>query len=233
MKEINFITVCTDKYPIIYAEKITRQFLRSTSLNVNTFCITDRPNLIGNWANPIALAVKANGWWNKLNLYNPNNPEGWNLYMDLDIVLQNVFDEEIEWTLKQRPSIACVSDAINWMGVKFSSSFMIYKTGSQNEIFEKFRKNHKKIANLAGGDQVWTGPQLKNVLYIDIKFPNLKKNLKFHLAKLNGNDLVLPSILDNSIKLVDCGGNPKPHELKMVPYIKRNWHDIICENQNP
>ena len=29
MISINFLTVCTDKYPIIYAEKITKQFIRS------------------------------------------------------------------------------------------------------------------------------------------------------------------------------------------------------------
>ena len=45
--------------------------------------------------------------------------------MDLDIVIQDTFDNEIEWVIQQEPSIACVSDAINWMGEKFSSSFMI------------------------------------------------------------------------------------------------------------
>ena len=73
---------------------------------------------------------------------------------------------------------------------------------------------------------------VKKYLYIDEKFPNLKKNLKFDLAIKNGDKLSLPGRIDSTIKLVDCGGRPKPHDLHMLPYIKRNWHDIICENQN-
>ena len=232
MTKINFLTVCTDKYPIFYAEKITKQFIRSSKLNIIPYCLTDRPQLVSDWAKPLNLAVKTQGWWNKLNLYNPYNPDGWNLYMDLDIVIQDTFDNEIEWVIQHEPSIACVSDAINWMGEKFSSSFMIFKTNSQKHIFERFIKEHDDICNLPGGDQVWTGPQLKNILYIDEKFPNLKKNLKFDIAIKNGDKLSLPGTIDSTIKLVDCGGRPKPHDLHMLPYIKRNWHDIICENQN-
>ena len=104
MVSINFLTVCTDKYPIIYAEKLTKQFLKSTKMDVSAYCLTDRPELVTSWATPLKLQVKSSGWWNKLNLYNPTNPSGWNLYLDLDIVLQNSFDDEIEWILKQEPS---------------------------------------------------------------------------------------------------------------------------------
>ena len=45
MTKINFLTVCTDKYPIIYAEKITKQFIRSSKLNITPYCLTDRPQL--------------------------------------------------------------------------------------------------------------------------------------------------------------------------------------------
>ena len=85
MISINFLTVCTDKYPIIYAEKITKQFLKSTKMDVSAYCLTDRPELVTSWATPLKLEVKSSGWWNKLNLYNPTNPCGWNLYLDLDI----------------------------------------------------------------------------------------------------------------------------------------------------
>jgi hypothetical protein len=72
---------------------------------------------------------------------------------------------------------------------------------------------------------VWTGPQLHSINYIDEAFPNLKKNLKFDLAKKNKkNQLEIPHEIDARIKLVDCGGRPKPHELEMLPYIKNNWH---------
>jgi hypothetical protein len=27
--------------------------------------------------------------------------------------------------------------------------------------------------------------------------------------------------------MMDCGGKPKPHELEMLPYVKKNWHDFL------
>ncbi len=71
---------------------------------------------------------------------------------------------------------------------------------------------------------MWAGPLMRDVLYIDEAYPNLKRNLKFHLAKRVGNELVVPSSLDASIKIVDCSGRPKPHELEMLDWVRDNWH---------
>ena len=223
---INLITVCTDAYPMIYAEKLHRQFANLTQLDVSHWCITDRPLELSKLIKPIAPFKKSKGWWNKINLYNSQMPKGYILYMDLDIVILNNFDQEIIEMTKKEETMCCVSDAINWMGVRFSSSLMCFESGVHSEIFEKFKKKESEINELIGGDQVWTGPQLNSVCYIDDFFPNLKKNFKFHLAKRDGNNLTLPLHLDEKIKLVDCGGKPKPHELEALPYIKRNWHDV-------
>ena len=223
---INLITVCTDAYPMIYGEKLHRQFANLTQLDVSHWCITDRPLELSKLIKPIAPFKKSKGWWNKINLYNSQMPKGYILYMDLDIVILNNFDQEIIEMTKKEETMCCVSDAINWMGVRFSSSLMCFESGVHSEIFEKFKKMESEINELKGGDQVWTGPQLNSVCYIDDFFPNLKKNFKFHLAKRDGNNLTLPLHLDEKIKLVDCGGKPKPHELEALPYIKRNWHDV-------
>jgi hypothetical protein len=208
-----------------YAEIITRQFLAKSNLRVDCYCITDRPEEVGDWAIAITPAIEANGWWNKLNLFSPEMPSGWILYLDLDIVIQDNFDEEILWTISQNYNLACIADAINWMGVSFSSSMMILRSGAMSEIFEVFRTNRPDLENLPGGDQVWVGPQLKELLYINDQYPFLKKNLKYDLAENpDATQLCFPSHLDSRIKLVDCGGNPKPHQLKRLPYIYRNWH---------
>ena len=89
----------------------------------------------------------------------------------------------------------------------------------QSEIFERFKKEYENICNLPGGDQVWTGPQLKDILYIDEKFPNLV--LKFDLSKKNGDKFIIPSIIDKSVKLDACGGKPRPHELHMLFLISK------------
>jgi len=224
---VNFLTVCTDAYPMVYAEKITKQLNKLSSIEFDAYCITDRPNEIDGWATPIKPKISANGWWNKLNLFSPGMPSGWNLYLDIDIVIAKEFDQELLWAIENTKSIACVSDAINWMGEKFSSSLMVFQTGSQDAIYEKFSNEHNQLKDRPGGDQVWMGPYLSDITYLDEFFPDLKKNLKFDLAvKSDGLNLSLPKKISQKIKLIDCSGNPKPHQMSMVPYIFNNWHQV-------
>lgn len=122
---LNFVTVCTDAYPIEYAEKIHKRLKEVTKLDFNCYCLTDRPDKVNGWAVPLQPEVPTHGWWNKINLFSPSMPAGWNLYLDIDIVILRDFDEEVLWAIKNTNSIACVSDAIHWMGQRFSSSLMI------------------------------------------------------------------------------------------------------------
>lgn len=78
------------------------------------------------------------------------------------------------------------------MGEKFSSSMMCFESGAHENIYSNFIENEEKINNLKGGDQVWTGPQLKSVSFIDDKYPNLKKNFKFHLLELVDGKVKIP-----------------------------------------
>ena len=54
------------------------------------------------------------------------------LYMDLDIIIAKNFDEEIATVISGGKDVNCVSDAIGWMGEKFSSSLMILKSYSRD-----------------------------------------------------------------------------------------------------
>ena len=60
---------------------------------------------------------------------------------------------------------------------------MLLRSGVQPDIYDDFIKNEKALVNKPGGDQVWIGPNLDKVHYIDDSFPNLKKNLKFGYKK--------------------------------------------------
>ena len=153
-------------------------------------------------------------------------PSGHIFYMDLDIVILKNFDEEINKMLNRKEKMCCVSDAIGWLGGKFSSSLMCFESGANSQIFKQFVNDESTINNRPGGDQLWTGPQLESVYYVDEDFPNLKKNLKYDIGERDGSNLTLPLQLPDGVKLVDCGGRPKPHELEMIPYIRDNWHLI-------
>ena len=58
--------------------------------------------------------------------------------MDLDIIIAKNFDEEVSSVISEGKDVNCGSDAIGWMGEKFSSSLMILKSGSRPDIFSKF-----------------------------------------------------------------------------------------------
>lgn len=227
---INLLTVCTDKYPVQYAEKLIKRVTSLSKYDIKPYCITDRPDLVKTFATPIEPPKGITGWWHKPLVFNPDGPSGWNLYMDLDIVVCQNFDYEIEHVLKTDPEgeyIHAVSDAICWLGNKFSSSWMMFKTGQHGYIYNQFMESPKTAQTYRGGDQVWIGKVIKpKVKYIDETFPDLKKNLKFHLSNKVFGEWQLPDWILPTVKMVDCGGKPKPHELVHLDYIKRNWHDI-------
>ena len=93
-------------------------------------------------------------------------------------------------------------------------------------MFSKFVEDEHLLHEREGGDQVWAGPLLGEINFIDETFPNLKKNLKFQLGQLQGTSLKLPSSLPSEIKLIDCSGDPKPHQLSAINYVKENWHNV-------
>jgi hypothetical protein len=227
MTSINLLTVCTEDYPMRYAETLISRFGQVSRIKFTPYCITDRPDEITGLAQPIKPLLPVTGWWHKIDLFSDSMPDGWNLYLDLDIVILRNFDKEILSAIKLKKDMACVSDAISWLGQRFSSSMMIFKTGSQNHIFRKYQSEYAQIGNAEGGDQVYAGPMIRNPYFLDEQFPNLKKNLKFQLAHREGNELKIPLSISKDIKLIDCAGKPKPHELDQVPYIKANWHDAI------
>jgi hypothetical protein len=228
MGGINLITVCTDVYPIEYAEKLIHRVLEVSEHPIVPYCITDRDIPSANTIEP--QLPKGSGWWNKIQVFDPKGPVGWNLYMDIDIVVAKGFDEVINHVItniEHRDSITCVSDAINWMDNKFSTSWMMFHRGVGANIYDTFWQDSKEIMKRPGGDQVWIGKEINPLVkYIDDTFPWLKKNLKFDMSQKIFNEWQFPRDVDKRISLIDCGGRPKPHDLIHLPYIKQNWHDV-------
>ena len=228
MIAINLISVCTGSYSMAYAARLHRRVQGTSKLNFRHYCITDRANHLPDFVQAISPIIRAEGWWNKMNLYSKQMPLGWLLYMDLDIVVQRNFDDEVLFTIERGAPLNVVSDAIGWRGQKFSSSFMLLQSGFRDDIFEKFKADYLEAMKEPGGDQIWTGPLInpEELWYIDEAFPNLKKNLKFHLATRTAGGYNFPTDIPEEVKMVDCSGRPKPHELAHLDYIRKNWHEV-------
>jgi hypothetical protein len=64
---------------------------------------------------------------------------------------------------------------------------------------------------------------LEKVLFLDKVFPEAKQGLKFHLARRVDGRITLPLNLPDNLKIIDFGGNPKPHEITNWPVITDHW----------
>jgi len=219
----NFVTTCGGPYAMEYANKSYSMMKRHAGMNFTPYCITDRPDELDPEIRPIKPEMEVKGWWNKMLAFSPAMPSGWIVVMDIDLLIVNSIRQELEYGFQNVKQIGAYSDAIHWMGCKFSSSFMIFRSGDLSHIYENFKKNHEQIVDHPGGDQVWLGPQLSDVCYIDEAFPSFKKSLKFDLSKIDGNMLTIPNELSGDIKIVDFHGRPKPHEIAHVPFVRDNW----------
>lgn len=218
-----------------YARKLINRFNALTNFEVTNWCITDRPDEISDLANTIKPPFgSGKGWWNKMKVYD-SFFEGDAIYLDIDTVLIENFDTEIESALdaihNKGKRIACVSDAITWKGNKFSSSMMVLQSGDMQDMYDTFASECHSLFDYDGGDQVWTGRNLNenHVFYIDLEYPNVKLNLKFHLGQKIIGQWKFPERsfqLPKDCKIVDCGGRPKPHELKHLEYINKCWHEV-------
>jgi hypothetical protein len=158
-------------------------------------------------------------------------PSGWNIYIDLDVVILKRFDEEVLWAIANDPngeSISVTADPILWWDNKFNSSFMIFKTGMQSYIYDKFVSDYKNIqTNWPGGDQVWMGLDVKpKTIYLEEQFPFLKRSLKYNIGEKILGMWKFPETVSSEIKMIDCSGRPKPDELERLKYIKECWHNI-------
>lgn len=223
---LNFISVCTDAYPMQYARTIITRLKEVSNFEYDCYCITDRPDEIRDLA--IAIPPLYKGWWNKPMVFAHGNND-FTLYMDIDIVIRSNFDEEIEYATKWPDHIVLVEDAIHWMQNDLSTSWMVFNSKNFTYISERLIRDHMimDLNHFKGGDQVWLGKHVQPPYHLINKtYPDLKKNLKFDLGTKVFNMWDFPRNISNNIKLIDCGGKPKPHELEQLPYIKQNWHDV-------
>ena len=229
MEKINFITVCTEKYTSEYAEKSLSMFSRNYKGQFSPFCITDKPNELNGSYTIIEKHPLLSGWWNKLSIFGQDLPHEYTLYVDLDLLILNDLTHVIVSALSKKDDfeIACFGDHIGWMGEKFGSAFMLYKQNNMKWLYENFLKEISNNVQTQGGDQIWIGSKLSKVCYLESEFPNFVKSLKFDVGQLTANNtqLSIPKDIEKDFMLLNCHGQPKPHELKEMgwPPINEIW----------
>ena len=229
MEPINFITVCTEKYTSEYANKSLNMFKRNYDGEFKSFCITDKCNEINKEYTCIMKHHNLFGWWNKISIFDQDLPYENTLYVDLDLLIMNDITKVISFASKNISNyeIACFADHISWHGIKFGSAFMFFNQSKMRWLFSNFIINIEKNIKTGGGDQVWIGSKLSNVLYLEDHFNNLVKSLKFDLSSKSedGSKINIPLNINKDFLMLNCHGRPKPHQLLEMgwPPIKSIW----------
>jgi hypothetical protein len=153
--EYNVIVVkWGNKFTSEHVNRLYRMAKRNITLSFNFYCYTEDPTGICNEVNIIPLDESLNleKWWWKLTLFKENNlGNSVNLYLDLDVVIQNNIDHFFEKSEKNK--IVLISqDSDNWTEITplnydpktapaYNSSIMIWYNNELTNIFEKFIKN--------------------------------------------------------------------------------------------
>ncbi len=229
MEKINFITVCTEKYSSEYAIKSLNMFSRNYRGLFSPFCITDKSHeLLGKYS-IVSKNPNLTGWWNKISVFGQNLPHEYTLYVDLDLLILNDITDVVEFCFNKRDDyeIACFGDHIGWMGEKFGSAFMFFKQDQMKWLYYEFEKEIASNMETKGGDQIWIGSKLSKILYIEEEFSNFVKSLKFDIGKMQENNtkLSIPKDIEKDFMLLNCHGQPKPHQLREIGWkpIENIW----------
>jgi hypothetical protein len=220
---LNLVITCGGPYDMGYANKAVNMFRRNCKIDFKPWCITERPGELHSAITPIKPSLEVTGWWNKVLAFGPNMPDGWIVVIDVDLVIVNDITAIIEYAMKNTKQVAAYSDAMHWMDCKFSSSLMVFKSGSLNHIYENFKAQWPSIKDFPGGDQVWTYPQLDDVLFLDEVFPEFKRSFKVNLVQREGTGFMLPNRLPGHVKIIDFHGEPKPHQMKQWAIVSEHW----------
>jgi len=230
MGPINFIVVCTEKYTAEYANKSLNMFKRNFNGTFSAFCITDKKEQISEEFVCIEKQSELTGWWNKLSIFNQDLPHENTLYVDLDLLIMNPLDDALKFAAQtiNDYEIACFGDHIEWHGEQFGSAFMFFNQEKLRWIYEEFIQDLNSYMLTQGGDQIWLGQRLSKVLYLEQHIKNFVKSLKFDLATWSADrqQILIPNEITTDFILLNCHGNPKPHELAKLKWkpIREIWY---------
>jgi hypothetical protein len=197
-------------------------FARNFSFEFDAYCITDKKFGLDQQYNAISSNPKLAGWWNKISIFNQKLRHKHTVYVDLDLLILGNLDEIVLHALQQDRQMACFADHIGWHDIKFGSALMIFEQDRLRWLYNEFEKSLESNQREVGGDQIWLGKRLDDVLYLDEVFPNLVKSLKVDLAhsvKTSSNrisSIELPKNIEKDFLLLNCHGQPKPHQLNDI-----------------
>jgi hypothetical protein len=223
------INVCCvyygDKYKPEYVQILYNMVQRHLTVPHEFYCFTDHTNLFDLVTGKIHFKSfprhDMEGWWNKLQLFNPDTGlEGVNFYLDLDVVILKNIDCFVNWG--DENTFGIVND-FGQPDTCFNSSIMKWnnKTAS-NIIWEPYMKDRPRWRKVQGDQNVISDLIRKQKIlkvYPDEWSQSYKwldrTQKRFHKSKWTFEQ-------SPEAKISVFHGRPNPHESDQQ-WVKDNW----------
>jgi hypothetical protein len=144
------------RYGREYVERLRNMVSRHLTIPYEFVCLTDDSTPIED----VRLVVQPNagyarGWWHKVHMFDPSLPiKGRILYFDLDVVVVNNLNLLTQNLGNNFYGILDFNRKFHKTYRSLNSSMLSWVHGSQNKLYENFRKDPKAAQRLHG-DQDW------------------------------------------------------------------------------
>jgi len=186
------------KYPVEYVNILNSMVKRHS--NAELLCLSD--SFEGKDCEVQMLEKGFEGWWNKIQLFNPEFMKGERfLYLDLDIVIT----ENIDSILEKEGDFVTIQD---WIYDTYNSSAMLMTGGSFPHVYNLFVKDKEKAMKACPqGDQQWITNYVDGTTFSDNEFASFR---------MSGCEN------EPKGKVVVFHGKPNPHEIKGT-WVEENW----------
>jgi hypothetical protein len=150
--EYNVIVVkWGNKFTSEHVNRLYRMAKRNITLPFNFYCYTEDPTGICNEVKivPLEESLGLEKWWWKLTLFKRNSlGNGINIFLDLDVIIQNNIDHFFEKVKHDKIIIIDYNETAiafnnrdNYTQPHYNSSIMIWYNNENCDVYEKFIKN--------------------------------------------------------------------------------------------
>lgn len=225
-KTLEYNIICVkwgDKFTSEHANRLYRMAKRNSTLPFIFYCYTDDPTNLDNNIKVIELDESLNltTWWWKLALFKPNDkPNGINLYLDLDVVIQynldKLFTQAAIGKLSLIDQTRTNSNSVNLFNPEtepyYNSSIMVWFNNDNSDLYEKFIRNSKLYSSVYHGIDRFFSYEISSKFFkpIDPKFYYFRTILLEHESE---NDFVFSTInIPNKQGSIDIRLNYNPNK---------------------
>jgi len=215
------IVVCVcygTKYSDDYVHRLKNAVSKNLPIDHGFVCLSDR-EISGVPTIPLPkLDRRAEGWWQKINLFWPGLfPDGARiLYFDLDVVITGDLSVlAMQWAAD--PLAMIFNFGPNRPHCAHNSSVMLWSANDErlHSIWLEYQRNADKIMKALHGDQCW----IWRVLRDDVaNFP--REYILSYKYDCRGKNV------DPQARVIVFHGDPKPDQCR-EPWVREHWHNLL------